>query len=99
VKIDNVLFVGDTGPGWSGGPVFNTNLEVVAVIVWTWRPERGCGQFYRANFGLREIALQNQCFTGETIRTALGALFASLLHCFALANRFANSGSHSNSSV
>jgi S1-C subfamily serine protease len=33
VKIDNVLFVGDTGPGWSGGPVFNTNLEVVAVIV------------------------------------------------------------------
>jgi S1-C subfamily serine protease len=33
VKVDNVLFVGDTGPGWSGGPVFNTNLEVVAVIV------------------------------------------------------------------
>ena len=32
VKVDNLLFVGDTGPGWSGGPVFNTNLEVVAVI-------------------------------------------------------------------
>ncbi len=32
VKVDNVLFVGDTGPGWSGGPVFNTNLEIVAVI-------------------------------------------------------------------
>lgn len=32
VKVDNVLFVGDAGPGWSGGPVFNTNLEVVAVI-------------------------------------------------------------------
>ena len=32
VKVDNVLFVGDASPGWSGGPVFNTNLEVVAVI-------------------------------------------------------------------
>jgi S1-C subfamily serine protease len=32
VKVDNLLFVGDIGPGWSGGPVFNTNLEVVAVI-------------------------------------------------------------------
>jgi S1-C subfamily serine protease len=32
VRVDNLLFVGDTGPGWSGGPVFNTNLEVVAVI-------------------------------------------------------------------
>ena len=32
VKVDNVLFVGDAVPGWSGGPVFNTNLEVVAVI-------------------------------------------------------------------
>jgi S1-C subfamily serine protease len=33
VKVDKVLFVGDIGPGWSGGPVFNTNLEVVAVII------------------------------------------------------------------
>ncbi|HEY5505372.1 MAG TPA: serine protease [Sedimentisphaerales bacterium] len=33
VKVDRVLFVGDIGPGWSGGPVFNTNLEVVAVII------------------------------------------------------------------
>jgi S1-C subfamily serine protease len=33
VKIDKVLFVGDVGPGWSGGPVFNTNMEVVAVII------------------------------------------------------------------
>ena len=32
VKVDIVVFVGETGPGWSGGPVFNTNLEVVAVI-------------------------------------------------------------------
>ena len=33
VKVDRVLFVGDAVPGWSGGPVFNTNLEVVAVII------------------------------------------------------------------
>ena len=32
VKVDSLFFVGETGPGWSGGPVFNTNLEVVAVI-------------------------------------------------------------------
>jgi S1-C subfamily serine protease len=33
VKVDTLFFAGDTGLGWSGGPVFNTNLEVVAVIV------------------------------------------------------------------
>lgn len=32
VKLDRVFFVGDAVPGWSGGPVFNTNLEVVAVM-------------------------------------------------------------------
>jgi S1-C subfamily serine protease len=32
VKLDRVFFVGEAAPGWSGGPVFNTNLEVVAVM-------------------------------------------------------------------
>ena len=31
-RIDNLLFVGEASPGWSGGPVFNTNLEVIGVI-------------------------------------------------------------------